>query len=126
MTQKAVISNRIYFRPESDEALKELMQNLTYKIEERAPGRGPKHFKNITIIRNYKILPQGVVSIPQGRVDLIPKDAELVDKRILHYVPFPTPKIPLNDEQLKIYNQVDDSCFINAKVGWGRFCPPLK
>lgn len=120
MTQKAVISNRIYFRPESDEALKELMHNLTYKIEEKALGRGPKHFKNITIIRNYKILPQGVLSIPQGRIDLVPEDAELVDKRTLHYVPFPTPKIPLNDEQLKIYNQVDDSCFINAKVGWGK------
>jgi superfamily II DNA or RNA helicase len=119
MTQKAVISNRIYFRPESDEQLTGIMQALTYKIEDKTVSPKAK-FKNITMIRNYKILPQGLVSVPQGRTDLVPEDVELVDKRVVNYVPFPTPKFELNSEQLKVYDEANDSCFINAKVGWGK------
>lgn len=113
--QKVIISNRIYFKPPD---LKELVKSLTYRIESKSGQKGK--FKNIEIIKNYKILPQGVVSVPQGRHDLIPQDAVVVDKRVLNPVPFPVPKLPLRPGQQDVYDQVTDSCFINALVGWGK------
>jgi superfamily II DNA or RNA helicase len=58
--------------------------------------------------------------MPQGRVDLIPEGYEIVDKRVLVPVPFPTPKYALREDQLAVYDQVEDTCFINALVGWGK------
>lgn len=119
MTQKVVISNRLYFRPESDEQRSEIIKQLTYKIEGKSHNPKAK-FKPIEIIRNYKILPQGLVSIPQGRDDLLPEDIELVDKRVYVDVPFPKPKYALYPDQQAVYDKVEGSCFINAKVGWGK------
>ena len=119
--QKVIISNRIYFKPAD---LKEIVKTLTYRIESKSGQKGK--FKNIEIIKNYKILPQGVVSVPQGRYDLIPGDAIVLDKRVLNPVPFPLPRHGLREGQQVIYDQVSDSCFINALVGWGKFCPTLK
>jgi len=113
--QKVIISNRIYFKPPD---LKELVKSLTYRIESKSGQKGK--FKNIEIIKNYKILPQGVVSVPQGRHDLIPQDAVVVDKRVLNPVPFPVPRHALREGQQVVYDQVTDSCFINALVGWGK------
>jgi hypothetical protein len=77
------------------------------------------------IIKNYKVLPKGIMSIPIGREDLIPEGYEIVDKRIEHDMPFPNPKLDLRESQQPIYDQVEGSCFINALVGWGRVLPPL-
>jgi superfamily II DNA or RNA helicase len=60
------------------------------------------------------------LSIPQGRLDLIPEDYEIIDKRVVESVPFPTPKYPLRPEQQVVYDPIDDTCFINALVGWGK------
>ncbi len=119
--QKAIISNRIYFKPVD---LKEVIKTLTYRIESKSGQKGK--FKNIEIIKNYRILPQDVVSVPQGRVDLIPEGFTVIDKRVTNPVPFPTPRHALREGQQVIYDQVTDSCFINALVGWGKFCPTLK
>ena len=43
-----------------------------------------------------------------------------MDKRVLNEVPFPNPKYQLYKDQQDVYDQVTDSCFINAKVGWGK------
>ena len=51
---------------------------------------------------------------------MIPEEYDVVDKRVKHDVPFPTPKFPLRPLQQEIYDDVDDSCFINAKVGFGK------
>lgn len=123
--EKAIISNRIYFKPRSNAEFKELIEKLTYRIETKNTNKRGV-FKNIEIIKNYRILPNGVISVPQGRSDLVPQEYELVDKRVINEVPFPTPLFSLREGQQVIYDEVNDSCFINALVGWGRFCPTLE
>ena len=114
---KAVISNRIYIDSPGKEHTKHIMQTLTYKIHK---DTGSKKFSSIETIRNYKLLAGGIISMPQGRLDLIPKDWEIVDKRILNPVPFPNPKYQLREDQQRVFDQVEDTCFINALVGWGK------
>lgn len=116
--KRAVISNRIYIKPESAEHQKKLIAALTYRIESK---RGPKNkIRSVEIIKNYKLLAGGIMSIPQGRTDLLPSGYTLVDKRVTHDVPFPLPKFPLRDSQQPVYDEVSDTCFINALVGWGK------
>lgn len=114
---KAIISNRIYFNADSETA-KKLMSELTYKIEVVKGAKG--NFNSFEIIRNYKVPAKGVISIPQGRFDLIPEGLEIVDKRTLVPVDFPKPKHELFPEQKVVYDEVDDTCLINALVGWGK------
>ena len=115
---KAIISNRIYLKPKDQEHLEFLVKSLTYRIETRSKTN-PK-IKDVEIIKNYKVLPKGIITIPQGRLDLVPPDYEVVDKRVTNSVPFPLPKIELRESQKPVYDEVDDTCFINAKVGWGK------
>lgn len=121
---KAIISNRIYFKVPDQAYLDHIVKSLTYRIEKRI-GRKSK-VKQIEIIKNYKVLPGNIVSVPQGRTDLVPDGYEFVDKRVFNSVPFPLPKHDLRDSQQPVYDKVQDTCFINALVGWGRFCPTLK
>jgi superfamily II DNA or RNA helicase len=99
------------------EHTKKIISALTYKIKK---DTGAKKFSPIETIKNYKVLPKGILSIPQGRLDLVPEDYEIIDKRVLEEVPFPTPKYPLRPEQQVVYDPIDDTCFINALVGWGK------
>jgi len=85
-----------------------------------AKNTGSKKFSTVETIRNYKSFNGGMLSIPQGRSDLIPEDWEIIDKRVYNPVPFPKPKYGLRLEQLDVYNSADDTCFINALVGWGK------
>lgn len=114
----AILSNRIYFKPQDNNELKNIINALTYRIESKTGQKGK--FKNIEIIKNYKLLPNNIVSIPQGRTDLVPAGYEIVDKRVTHEVPFPTPKFNLREGQQAVYDDVNDTCFINALVGWGK------
>jgi superfamily II DNA or RNA helicase len=121
---KAVISNRIYLGKLTDVQLKNITDLLTYKVQVRGAERSKTGkvtpITKIEYIRNYKLLAGGVLSIPVGRTDLIPAEYEISDKRILEDVPFPNPKVSLRPLQQEIYDAVDDSCFINAKVGFGK------
>lgn len=116
---KAVISNRIYISkpPEGFDSIKAA---LTYKLAVQGATRGGKAVKTIEIIRNYKVLPRDIISIPQGRADLIPEGYEVLDKRVRVDMPFPLPTKSLRDTQLEVFDKVDESCFINALVGWGK------
>jgi len=114
---KAVISNRIYMDDPGLEHSKKVIKELTYKIKK---DTGSKQFFAIETIKNYKVLPKGIITVPQGRADLIPEGYDLIDKRTLVPVPFPEPKFPLRDDQKVIYDQVHDSVFINALPGWGK------
>jgi superfamily II DNA or RNA helicase len=96
---------------------KKIIKELTYKIKK---DTGSKQFFAIETIKNYKVLPKGILTVPQGRTDLIPSGYELIDKRTLVPVPFPEPKFPLREDQQVIYDQVQDSVFINALPGWGK------
>lgn len=115
---KAILSNRIYLDT-TPEILESLKRALTYKIK-KPPRPGLTHFSQFEIIKNFKLLPKGVIAIPIGRVDLIPKDYEIVDKRIFEEYPYPDPKLNLRGSQVAIYEDIDDNCFINAMVGFGK------
>lgn len=117
---KAIISNRIYLdiNPQLQYTL---VKALTYKIRKNIPGA--THFTQFEIIKNYRFVGKTIISIPVGRQDLIPSDYEIIDKRILNEHPFPNPKLELREGQIEVFNEVDDTCFINALVGWGKtFC----
>ncbi|NBW10537.1 MAG: DEAD/DEAH box helicase [Caulobacteraceae bacterium] len=114
---KAIISNRIYMDNPGNAATKFISNQLTYKIPKNT---GSKKFNTIETIRNYRLFNGGMISIPQGRTDLIPEDYEIIDKRVYNSVPFPKPKYELRTEQIDVYNQANDTCFINALVGWGK------
>lgn len=114
---KAIISNRIYLDDPGTEKTKEIAKALTYKIKK---DTGNPKFSSVETIKSYKVLPRGILSIPQGRQDLIPEGYEIVDKRLLNPVPFPDPKFELRPSQQPVYDSVNDTVFINALVGWGK------
>lgn len=114
---KAVISNRIYMDNPGVPETKAIIKALTYKIQK---DTGSKKFAAVETIKNYKSLAKGILSIPQGRQDLIPPNYEIIDRRTLVPVPFPNPKFPLREEQRVVYDEVEDTVFINALVGWGK------
>ena len=72
---KAVISNRIQIQGDS-KFLGLLEQELTYTLPPRMPQDPPM------IIKTIRPLKEGLVSIPVGRIDLIPEDYEIIDKRV--------------------------------------------
>lgn len=115
---KAVISNRIYLDNPGKEKTQEITKALTYKLTRYSAGKSG--MANVEVIRNYKILTGGILSIPQGRFDLIPEDYEVLDRRTVNDVPFPSPLYPLRVEQEPVYNEVNDNAFINALPGWGK------
>jgi len=115
--RKAIISNRIYMDNPGVEHTKHIIKELTYKIKK---DTGSKKFATIETIKNYKILPKGILSIPQGRLDLVPDEYEVIDKRVVESIPFPSPKFALRPEQQVVYDPIEDTCFINALVGWGK------
>lgn len=114
---KAIISNRIYMDSPGVEKTKEIIGVLTYKFKKNT---GSKQFATVETLKNYKTLVNGILSLPQGRQDLIPEHYEIVDKRITVPVPFPDPKFPLRDSQQPVYDEINDTVFINALVGWGK------
>ncbi len=115
---KAIISNKIYLNPPKDrEGLKKIYSKLTYKI--RKKGATPA-FDKVETIKNYSIVSPTVISIPQGRADLVPEGYVVEDRRVYNSVPFPSPKIPLRADQQEVVDGANDSCFINAKPGWGK------
>jgi len=110
---KAVISNRIYL--EVTEEYKEVLnKELTYTIPSYNPKDPPLVIKNMSRIKS------GLVSIPVGRTDLIPKDYEIVDKRELFPIELPTFKFDLRESQQAVYDAIEDNAIINAWVSWGK------
>ena len=110
---KAVLSNRIYMDCEA-ELQRSIDKELTYTIPTHNPNDPPQVIVNMSIIR------QGLISIPIGRNDLIPKNYEIVDKRIKVPVEFPEFKYALRRSQQDVYDIIEDSCIINAWVSWGK------
>ena len=119
---KAIISNKIYLDKPED-GFKSVEDALTYKI---IPADGAsmvvrgRRISKIETIKNFTRVTPNILSIPQGRSDLIPEGYEIVDRRTYNEVPFPNPKFELFDDQLPVFNSVEDSCFINAAPGWGK------
>lgn len=110
---KAVISNRIYLEIEPS-YFQELDKALTYKIDSFKRDAPPQ------IIKNLRKIKANLVSIPSGRLDLIPSEYTVVDKRELKPVEFPEFKFTLRESQQEVYEQLQDSAVINAFVSWGK------
>lgn len=110
---KAVISHRIYLEVEPEQK-KALSDELTYKVPPKQPGGPAQVIKNMTRIR------PNLVSIPVGRIDLIPDDYEIVDKRVTKPAEFPEFRHTLRDSQKVVYDNVNDNAIINAWVSWGK------
>jgi len=111
--KKAVISDRIYMNASSTLERK-IDEELTYKIAGYDSTVPP------TIIKNMGRFKEGIITIPRGRIDLIPRGYDIVDKRISVPAVFPTPKFDLRKNQEKVYNNVKSDCVINAWVSWGK------
>lgn len=111
--KKAVITNRITlaYTPELYDKCK---QELSYKIPAKDPREKP------IIKTTLKIMGQRFLSLPSGRLDLIPEGYEIVDKRSIVPAIFPDFKFELRPDQKEIHDQVEDSCLINANVSWGK------
>jgi len=110
---KAVLSNRIYM--DCNESLRSTIdKELTYKIPTYNPNDPP------LVIKNMGIINKTLISLPIGRTDLIPKDYEIIDKRIHKPVDFPEFKFELRESQSAVYNDIDDNAIINAWVSWGK------
>jgi len=110
---KAVLSNRIYLEctREYQDYLNDI---LTYVIPSYRPDDPPLVIKNMARIRN------NIVTIPIGRMDLIPDDYEIVDNRILHPVTFPEFQFTLRPSQLSVYNSINDNAIVIADPSWGK------
>ena len=108
-----VLSNRIYL-PKEKELFTSTMEKLTYKIPSKRRNVAPEIYCDI------KIVNPRVFSIPSGRMDLVPKNIEIKDKRVLVPTDLPHPRIELREDQKDIYGLIHDNCLINAKPGWGK------
>lgn len=111
--KKAVLSNRIFMNrtPELHEFLK---LNLTYTVPSKVYGNPDEIVCDVTRIN------KNILSIPIGRIDLIPEDYIIVDNR--SYVPttFPDFKFTLREDQQDVYEKVEDSVIIVANPSWGK------
>lgn len=112
---KAVLSNRIYLSLQDSDHLSRLRTELTRTIPALHPNQSNE------IICDVASIKRGIASIPIGAQYLIPKDYEIVDKRVLKEVEFESDIVEkLRDSQIEVYNSVVDNCIINAKPGWGK------
>ena len=110
---KAVIKNRIQIMG-TPELFNKIEKELTYTLPPRMPQDPPMVFKTIRYIRS------GLISIPVGRIDLIPDDYEVFDKRVSVETDFPEFKFDLRPSQKAVYDEIDDCAIINAWVSWGK------
>lgn len=101
---------------DADDALiAQLDRELTYSIPNSYDPNEPPF-----IIKNMGMVRKNIVTIPSGRMDLIPEGYEIVDKRVLNRCDFPEFKLELREDQAEIYDILDDSSIINANPAWGK------
>jgi len=110
---KAVLTNRIYMTADQGQ-IEEIREVLTHTIPPMRPNAPTEVICDVTSIG------RNIVSIPIGRSDLIPKYYHIVDKRANVPAKIPDISVKLRKSQEEIVSQVDDSCLINAKPGWGK------
>jgi superfamily II DNA or RNA helicase len=110
---KAIITNRIFVETDI-ELEKELLKGLTYSIEAYRPELPPR------IITNARVIKEGLMSIPSGRLDLIPDYYDIIDRRVTVPVEFPPFAFKLRESQQAVYDQINSDAFINAWTSWGK------
>ena len=110
---KAVIGNRIFMEVPAD-LRASIDKELTYSIAPRNPQDPPFIIKNMGLIKG------GLISMPSGRMDLIPNDYNIIDRRVKKDIDFPEFTFTLRPSQQKVYDEVEDCAIINAWVSWGK------
>ena len=113
---KCILRNRAFV--EVDKTLRESIQKkLTYTIPLKVGATEIRYIK----LYDYKLINEKTLSIPIGRVDLVPKTHEIIDKRVYNMADFHFREgIALRPSQQKIYDNVDDNCIINAGCSFGK------
>lgn len=118
---KVIISDKIYISNPTKNELDNITNALTYKIPKPFnPNATLYRYVPFEVIKNYKIISNSVISIPQTRTDLITEGTEIIDKRSSIPVEFPDPIYPLYDNQQIVYDRVEGNAIINAAPGWGK------
>lgn len=115
----AILSNRIIIKPITTEFATHVKASTTYKIVDEFKSKISK-YEIAKLIKTHKILPQGSLALPIGRLDLLGDFYEIIDSRTLNPVTFPNTKISLRSSQQEVYEDVVDNCIINAPVSWGK------
>ena len=110
---KAIISNRVIMN-KTPELVGRLREELTYKFPNPNFKGKPISYCDIGFPRD------DLISVPVARSNLIPKEYEVVDRRILAPATFPEFNAILRASQQEIYDDVSDNCIINAKPGFGK------
>ena len=110
---RAIITNRIFIET-NPELQAELLRNLTYSIDNYRTDLPPR------IITTARVIREGLMSIPSGRIDLIPKDYQIINQRVKQEVEFPEFKYTLRPSQKEVYDSVNSDCFVNAWTSWGK------
>lgn len=111
--EKAVISNRIYMN-RTPQLHQDLNEELHYVLPPKMPG-GPNESEcDVTRIN------KDILTIPSGRIDLIPEGYEIVDNRVLVPASFPAFKFKLRPSQQSVYDSCKDNCIIRANPSWGK------
>jgi superfamily II DNA or RNA helicase len=113
---KAVISDRIYLNCEEGTPLyNKICEALTYSIDRRPQSIYPE------IIRNAVKVTDKVLSMPSGRLDLVPEDYKVIDKRVDCFVDIPAPSFTLRENQEQaVQAMLEKGGLINAKPSWGK------
>ena len=111
--EKAVISNRIYMN-RTPQLHQDLTDVLNYILPPKMPGAPNESECDVTRIN------KDILTIPSGRIDLIPEGYEIVDNRIEIPVTFPTFKFKLRPSQQDVYDNCTDNCIIRANPSWGK------
>lgn len=121
---KVVLSNRVWGTSELD--AQEIRDACSHRIELSsyeafmASQRGGLPYR---MERTYTTPAPNVFSIPIGRIDLLPKDTEIVDKRVsLPIMSFPAFTATLRESQANCvaFAERHNSCIIRARPGWGK------
>ena len=102
------------------ELQREIDKELTYAIPTHNPLDPPQMIKNMGLIRT------GLISLPVGRIDLIPSNYDIIDKRLKKPEDFPEFMFELRDSQKKVYDEIEDNAIINAWVSWVRLLQVLQ
>lgn len=119
MNPSAILSNRIMLKAKTKSHEEAIITSLTYRLDNKYLSKtsGKEVFE---IIKTFIRHPGGFFSIPMGRTDLIPEEYGTLDHRKYVWVDLPEPKLPLRESQKKIYDDINESCIINAAPSWGK------
>lgn len=111
--KKAVLANRIYIN-RTKELHDKFLKDLHYILPPIKPGLPPQEACDVTRIN------KDILTIPIGRLDLIPSDYEVVDKRITKPIVFPEFSFTLRPSQQEVLDNFNDSAILCANPSYGK------